>query len=902
MIIEEISIKNWRGYRDLHTFQFNEGFNLLVGRNESGKSTIFEAFTRVLFDRHNSQAEAIRQIQPICSTLGPEATIIFKFEGKRYKIFKRFLQQPTSELYTYRKGKWECDHQGDKADNTILNILHGGLPTRTPSKAEHRGMCQALWYLQMDDPLPKSAWTEGVKKGLSGIIDLVARSPLEDDIIQVINNEYKIYYTPTGRISSSSELRSVQDEIQLIEDKLKQLYAKAEKIEGFRADLEEFYVDKNLKKKEIDGSQRELDELKVTIANASEIENKKNEQEKSIEITKTQLKEYSKDFESVDRRNKKIESFKLDLERKQNESIENNSVALIEMKAAEKHHSKWKNDLEPQLKQIESDLSSLQSLERIINLNNNKIEIQEKIDRIDDIEERIQSIESEFGKIPATIKNDWKDFRDKNKELTICRVKSEQIAIRIGFDLKIDNNTIISKPKAEYNKNDDEYLILSPTTFTIGDIGNINVRGGDSSLEELQKEEQELTDFLSAIFEKYHVDNEETLIELSGRRELLEKEIKRERKELDSVKGKKTRAFYENKLEEFSSAIISEKSKITGMPSERWEWSKEKILEELEGKERIKSKLIKDIAEEQDMEVKARESYQEALTNATNASVLVIELNSKIQINRDENAQTLKTYGTLDHLNQLIFDEENKISQLEAEFDKILKDYQSKVEEPRKQFDQVKVIINDLSKKLIEIDRDITDRKARIETIISENIYSETGDLEAKLEVKKRRLEYIQRNAEAIKLLHDMTDLFKHEQSTALSDPVSELLSRWLALLTNDSYKSIILNNELMPVSLESVQYDEPFPLTDLSYGTHEQVVVLLRLAIGVILSKTERNLVVIDDRLVNADSVRMRRFSQIFSEVSKENCQIVVATCNDTPYAGIQGNIIHVPEDGRVL
>ncbi|MEG3054636.1 MAG: ATP-binding protein [Methanoculleus sp.] len=81
MIIEEITIRNWRRYREPHTFRFDERFNLLVGRNEAGKSTLFEAFTRVLFDRHSSRAEEIRQIQPLGGSLGPEATIVFWANG-----------------------------------------------------------------------------------------------------------------------------------------------------------------------------------------------------------------------------------------------------------------------------------------------------------------------------------------------------------------------------------------------------------------------------------------------------------------------------------------------------------------------------------------------------------------------------------------------------------------------------------------------------------------------------------------------------------------------------------------------------------------------------------------------------------------------------------------------------
>ena len=83
MILEEITVKNWRGYRELHTFRFQQGINLLVGRNEAGKSTLFEALTRALFDRHNSKTEEIRAIQPIASTLGPEVTVQFRANGIR---------------------------------------------------------------------------------------------------------------------------------------------------------------------------------------------------------------------------------------------------------------------------------------------------------------------------------------------------------------------------------------------------------------------------------------------------------------------------------------------------------------------------------------------------------------------------------------------------------------------------------------------------------------------------------------------------------------------------------------------------------------------------------------------------------------------------------------------------
>jgi uncharacterized protein YhaN len=76
-------------------------------------------------------------------------------------------------------------------------------------------------------------------------------------------------------------------------------------------------------------------------------------------------------------------------------------------------------------------------------------------------------------------------------------------------------------------------------------------------------------------------------------------------------------------------------------------------------------------------------------------------------------------------------------------------------------------------------------------------------------------------------------------------------------------------------------------------------VVVLLRLALGVVLSQKERQLVVLDDRLVNADPVRMERLCSALQDVAKESCQIILATCDERPYESIGGSVIHVSEDG---
>ncbi|MEG3054637.1 MAG: hypothetical protein RQM90_00125 [Methanoculleus sp.] len=112
---------------------------------------------------------------------------------------------PLAELSTWREDRWEPDHEGDQADNKVREILRGEKPGRS-SQPEHRGLCQALWYLQSDDPLPEKIWADGVNEGLSGIVSLVAKSPEESRILKGIEDEYAVFYTPTGRVKAGSPL------------------------------------------------------------------------------------------------------------------------------------------------------------------------------------------------------------------------------------------------------------------------------------------------------------------------------------------------------------------------------------------------------------------------------------------------------------------------------------------------------------------------------------------------------------------------------------------------------------------------------------------------------------------------------------------------------------------------
>lgn len=900
MIVETLSLKNWRGYRDLHSFSFDKGFNLVVGRNEAGKSTLFEALTRVMFDRHSSKAEEIKKIQPLNSSLGPEVELIFSQGGRRYKIKKRFLHQSICEFYSERDGHWDLDHEGDKADSELRKILIGTPSSRT-AQPENRGLAQALWYLQKEESLPKRMWAEGIKQNLSGIIEFIASRPEEEAIEKEINDLYESYFTAqSGKIKSNSELAGIQTEILGIAETLDKLHEKASNVENLRSELEDFFERKKIKVQHLTTAQGELIQLQSGIEKASHIEEQK--RIKEYEVTRAEQK-YTllfQDLAVVRRRDSKIAELSQKLQNVKEISETHESNARIEERTELNHHEKWKNEYEPMLKEIEEELSLTHTLEKISQLKKERDIIQEYISRIALADQEYQKTKSELAELIAPSKKEWEDFDETWNKLQISEAETRASAIRVQFDLELKDISIAANPGENHVNQGEEFLILTPTTFSIEKVGSIHVRGGGTSLEDLDKQSQLLRKKIHNIYVRFTVEDRQSLSDLHQRRADLEKEIKQRKSIYDKLVAE---ADGKNSDElALLNRQIKEESQLVQSISAFWKHiSGKELHDKIIQLERSKKMLIHDISKEQQNENSAREKKYASVKYAADAQNEIVGINSQINSLESENTELLKKYGTRTDLESETTRNKKLFENVKADFETIVSNYEKEVELPRKLYKEKEIMIQALQDQIRKIESDIIDRRARIEESAAQGLYSQTSDIEAVLDSKKRRLQSLELEANAIKLLHDMFIALRKDQSKAIAGPIGDLVSTWIAYLTDETYAGLELNEELLPTAVQSKRFDSPLPLDCLSYGTYEQIVVLLRLALGVILSRNERNLVVIDDRLVNADPLRMKRLSHILQEVATNSCQIIVATCNDTPYLGINGRVISVPADGKI-
>src|SRR6185437_12510888 len=116
MILESIELKHVGPFRRGASIgPLKSGINVLAAPNERGKSTFMRAAARALFDKHSCADDEIRTLQPAGTDLSPTVTVTFETNGTHYRIQKKFINKPTSEISEWRGGTWQLLDTEDRA-------------------------------------------------------------------------------------------------------------------------------------------------------------------------------------------------------------------------------------------------------------------------------------------------------------------------------------------------------------------------------------------------------------------------------------------------------------------------------------------------------------------------------------------------------------------------------------------------------------------------------------------------------------------------------------------------------------------------------------------------------------------------------------------------------------------
>ncbi len=895
MIVEEISLEHWRGFGQRHSFSFSSGINLLAGENEAGKSTIFEALWRVMFDRHNSTAAEIRDIQPEGTSLAPTASVVFTQSGRRYRITKRFINHPVSELSLEDKDGFRLIHDGDMADRKVIEIVGGVESAKGASRDYHRGISHALWYLQREEALPEESWSAAIREGLGSVIQKVASTPREEKVLKLIEEDYQSVFTPTGKLKESSELRTaekraadIKNELTLLGEKKRSLGVYRESVDTLLSGIAELVQRKEMKEENIR-------KLREDVKAGSEIESKLQKIRAELDKKEVELLTAEKLLGDVRKRSVEMDRLESELESLREALIKNEIDLRATSRTKISAHERWHDDVEPRLKQIELSLTRMQAVERLRKLEKDRLRLKGLVERKRILSEKLTQGKEELGALKAPGEKEWSDYRQMENELRIAEAEVRASAIRVSF--RLEKSTLSIRPTPPASKEGNEYSVDRPTTFNIEGVGDVEVRGGGKSLEESRDGVEKARQLVEAVLLRFSSGSTQDLGILVEKRRRAEASISEIERELKLIEGEEPEA--EKELPRIDEGIELEMARAGEAAAEFSGTGGQKIREITESMEKTKAELIVSIESLQKEEREASERESKLLMTKGELEGDTAEIKARASILAEENARTISQFGSLQLLQRRVDELQDSVTEHRSAAAEISRVYTEKVEGPGKRLSESESELSAILKRKEELDHRLIEARTRIEAAAGENINSRITDLEAESSQVSERAGTLRRRANGLRLLRETMLTCRQAVSNEFAKPVAVLVSRWFETVTDGRYEGVEMNGKLLPTGARK-SGGESTSLQRLSHGTREQVVVLVRLALGVLSSETERNLVVLDDRLVNADPVRLKRLSSVLEEAAGK-CQIVLATCNELSYMSDSAKIVRVPVDGMV-
>lgn len=178
--------------------------------------------------------------------------------------------------------------------------------------------------------------------------------------------------------------------------------------------------------------------------------------------------------------------------------------------------------------------------------------------------------------------------------------------------------------------------------------------------------------------------------------------------------------------------------------------------------------------------------------------------------------------------------------------------------------------------------------EGRLQTLATEGAYSKLAACEEKLADLNARILREKVRMDATKLLYETVTSCKAAIVAAIAAPIERTATHMLGRIAGPRLGTVQFTENFVPVGIRPEIVSESVDLTNLSGGEQEQLFLITRLALGQVLAKDERQLVVLDDVLNATDTGRFARVLTLLEE-SADHLQIVILTCHPERYRALE-------------
>lgn len=713
MRIKSYQCKRFAGLKDINV-EFEDGINVILGPNESGKSTIINGIHSTLFKdtklRNNNNADKDFSFKFMPKPSGDfiDGRVVVELENGQFEVYK----------------EWGSN------ENIYLVDLNGSIIKNKNDIKEEIG--KLLNYGESTYSNIVFAKQRDLKMAIGNIIR-------NSEITSEINDLLRQTMMELDGISIDKIEKNIEAEID-------DLYK--------RWDMDKNYPEKN---RGINNPYKTgLGEILKNYYNKEQLKllmEKADKSEKEFENICNEIKELKDKRELLIKEKSELEKIEDDVNSRAILEAEINRIDNV-LEDLTRANREWPMT-EELIKQKDENIKELKAKREDLNEEKKNIEkakkrdsIQKRLKRIEEIEVQIQDIEEEISKIPEITKDDIDKLKNLQKELLTLET-TMRASKMIGILKKSgDNPVYVSK---DFGENE---VLESNTRFEANGLININyndefeveIKTGDIDFEELnnkyksaKKEYDEIINSLNIDSVEAGMINFETIRSKKGEEKSLDRE-------LNLVLGDSTKEELENRLKELENIKISRD--LDEIEIELQKTSEEEV--ELTSDKKTKEHQIKlwqdkykdhdnlfELVVEEKSKLKDKREKLENLKPLPERFITVEEFKSRLRWLKDEN-------DTLDDRLRVLSGEqyEAKSNLLDDTYEELKKEYldaqktfEKKIKRGEKLLEIKRVFLEtkeNLSNNPME---PLVDEFARLLSIITDGSYK-SGDIDEEFNIK----------------------------------------------------------------------------------------------------------------------------------------------------------------------
>jgi len=857
-----------------------DGLNVVVGPNEMGKSTLLDALRAVLFEKYDSKAQPIVDLQNDRNQAAPVVELTFELDDGLYCIAKRFLKKPHAHL--------SCPDgrtlEGDAAEDELRRLLGFDAPGKRGAKAETLGLWNVLWVQQGQSfgvlDLPDSA-----QSSLHGALEREVGDVLGGRrgraLPQAIERQLKELITPnTSR--ARGKYKDLIDREKTLGEDLEALRGRRRNLTQTLDDLES--AEETLRR--LSSAEAESGEAdRKELAEAQKRHSRLTELEAHITAAHTELELRDLLLEqaeqAVDERQKLKDDIKVEEVSLGKTGQELAKVREQEREARSRLHE-LRDDMltsEKAVTEAEEAVSRHRRIVSVVERRSGISELEGRHRKAEIAEERQREARRAAAAIPVTDEAIIA-IREAEKELEKNRGRLSAAATLISFEMTSEGLRGIDVDGKSLVANRLPLRTVKPTTITIPERGRIVVEPAIRNRDELIHQQREAETTLRQALKKAGVetvgDAEE---QYAKRRQLLDnaefacREVEIQAPATDEH-GAGAQALSDH-IEGLRQALGREMNDLR--------LEEPPTLENAENALRTAEERARETRDALTMARAALSGPEEAIgALQTEFSTLPGQHDEsekrlaklRDRLTREENTHPDEDLRVaVESARAALSEQKTAIAGLEAQrTDETLSQLEARISRLEK-------ALQDRHGKRTTLKEKIAGLKARVEA-------AEGAGLDEAIEEKGRELglceEERRRMDREVKVLDLLRTTLRGAEQKAKERYLSPVLNRvrpYLTLLFPSA--DIRIDGDLCITGVvREAGYEEAF--NRLSMGTQEQIAVLVRLAFAQMLAEQGRPAtIVLDDALVFSDDRRMDRMFDILN-VAARNVQVVALTCRE--------------------